>query len=399
MCYKNILLICLLFAVSFGSSAQVPERRPSLGLVLSGGSALGIAHIGVLKVMEEAGLRPDYITGTSMGSIIGGFYALGYSADSLLKICKAVNWDLILSNKVPQNRIIYPEKKHFNNSIISLPVSFEKLKLPSGMISGQQIENYLSFYGWPAADISDFSKLPIPFACVATDLLTVKQVVLRKGYLPDAMRASSAIPSLFSPLRIDTAILSDGGFLRNFPALEVKEMGADIIIGSYTAFHPATEEELGDLTGIVKQIVMSRSIEDFEENKGLVDYLISPKLKGISSLDFNAADSLFNRGYKAALPFKDKLIKLADSLDKYGIQKPLEGILNKQYYSFDRIDITGNTLIPDSEIIGILNIRTGEKVDKFKLSEVMDLLYGKEWFEKVKYRIEPRNDSLILIID
>jgi len=96
MCYKNILLICLLFAVSFGSSAQVPERRPSLGLVLSGGSALGIAHIGVLKVMEEAGLRPDYITGTSMGSIIGGFYALGYSADSLLKICKAVNWDLIL---------------------------------------------------------------------------------------------------------------------------------------------------------------------------------------------------------------------------------------------------------------------------------------------------------------
>ncbi|HQG63193.1 MAG TPA: patatin-like phospholipase family protein, partial [Bacteroidales bacterium] len=146
MCYKNILLICLLFAVSFGSSAQVPERRPSLGLVLSGGSALGIAHIGVLKVMEEAGLRPDYITGTSMGSIIGGFYALGYSADSLLKICKAVNWDLILSNKVPQNRIIYPEKKHFNNSIISLPVSFEKFKLPSGMISGQQIENYLSFY-------------------------------------------------------------------------------------------------------------------------------------------------------------------------------------------------------------------------------------------------------------
>ncbi|HOU02185.1 MAG TPA: patatin-like phospholipase family protein [Bacteroidales bacterium] len=399
MCYKNILLICLLFAVSFGSSAQVPERRPSLGLVLSGGSALGIAHIGVLKVMEEAGLRPDYITGTSMGSIIGGFYALGYSADSLLKICKAVNWDLILSNKVPQNRIIYPEKKHFNNSIISLPVSFEKLKLPSGMISGQQIENYLSFYGWPAADISDFSKLPIPFACVATDLLTVKQVVLRKGYLPDAMRASSAIPSLFSPLRIDTAILSDGGFLRNFPALEVKEMGADIIIGSYTAFHPATEEELGDLTGIVKQIVMSRSIEDFEENKGLVDYLISPKLKGISSLDFNAADSLFNRGYKAALPFKDKLIKLADSLDKYGIQKPLEGILNKQYYSFDRIDITGNNIIPDSEIIGILNIRTGEKVDKFKLSEGMDLLYGKAWFEKVKYRIEPRNDSLILIID
>ena len=170
-------------------------------MVLSGGGALGIAHVGVLKVMEEAGLRPDYITGTSMGSIIGGLYALGYNADSLHKICKSVNWDLIMLNTIPQNRIIYHEKKHFNNSIISLPVLSKKIKLPSGMISGQQIENYLSYYGWPAADINDFSKLPIPFACVATDLLTVKNIVLRKGYLPDAMRASSTIPSVFSPIK------------------------------------------------------------------------------------------------------------------------------------------------------------------------------------------------------
>jgi NTE family protein len=334
-----------------------------------------------------------------MGSIIGGFYALGYSADSLHKICKAVDWDLILSNSIPQNRIIFSEKKHFNNSIISLPVSLKKIKLPSGLISGQQIENYLSFYGWPAADISDFSSLPIPFACVATDLMTVKNIVLRKGYLPDAMRASSAIPSLFSPLRIDTALLSDGGIIRNFPAIEVKEMGADIIIGSYTSFHPATEEELGNVTGIVKQVVMSRSIEDYEENKKLTDFLVTPKLKGISSLDFNAADSLVARGYKAALPFKQKFIKLADSLNKLGNQKPFAGILDKQYYSFDRIEIRGNKIIPDWQIKGVLDIKTGDKVDKFKLYEGIELLYGKAWFDKVKYKIEPRYDSLILIID
>ncbi len=396
---RFILFVLISIIFHFTAAAQDIAQRPRLGLVLSGGGALGIAHVGVLKVMEEAGLRPDYITGTSMGSIIGGFYALGYNADSLHKICKAVNWDLIMLNTIPQNRIIYHEKKHFNNSIISLPVSFKKIKLPSGMISGQQIENYLSYYGWPAADINDFSKFPIPFACVATDLHTVKNIVIRKGYLPDAMRASSAIPSVFSPIRIDTTLLSDGGSIRNFPAFEAKEMGADIIIGSYTSFHPATEEELQNVTGIVKQIVMARSIEDFEENKSLVNYLILPELKGISSLDFNATDSLIERGYRAALPFKEKFVKLADSLNRLGTQEALPDILHKQLYSFDRIEITGNKIIPDRQILGILNVKPGEATEKSKLSEGIDLLFGKAWFDKVKYKIEPRNDSLILIID
>ena len=394
-----VLHILILTIFQFTAVAQNNIQRPRLGLVLSGGGALGIAHVGVLKVIEEAGLRPDYITGTSMGSIIGGLYALGYNADSLHKICKSVNWDLIMLNTIPQNRIIYHEKKHFNNSIISLPVLSKKIKLPSGMISGQQIENYLSYYGWPAADINDFSKLPIPFACVATDLLTVKNIVLRKGYLPDAMRASSAIPSVFSPIRIDTTLLSDGGSIRNFPAIEVKEMGADIVIGSYTAFRPATEEELQNITGIVKQIVTAKSIKDYEENKPFVNYLIVPDLKDISSLDFNATDSLVERGYRAALPFKEKFIKLADSLNRLGPQQPLPEILNKQLYTFDKIEITGNEIIPDRQILGVLDVKPGEETDKSKLSEGIDLLFGKAWFDKIKYKIEPRNDSLILIID
>ena len=128
--------------------------------------------------MEEAGLRPDYITGVSMGSIIGGLYSLGYSADSLHKIFKSINWKLMLSNKIPENKVIFLEKKHFNNSIISLPLSSRKVILPSGLINGQQVENTLSFYAWPAADINDFSKLPIPFMCVATDIITYKKVDL-----------------------------------------------------------------------------------------------------------------------------------------------------------------------------------------------------------------------------
>ena len=397
--FKTVLITCCFYYHSLSVLAQDSQPRPKIGLVLSGGGAHGIAHLGVLKVMEEAGLRPDFITGTSMGSIIGGFYSIGYSADSLHNLLNAIDWNLILSNKIPENKIIFPEKDFFHNSIISLPVFYSKVKLPSGLISGQQIENTLSYYAWPAADINDFSKLPIPFICVAADLITIRKVDLKSGYLPDAMRASSAIPTVFAPLKIDTALFTDGGLICNFPAREVKEMGADIIIGSYTGFQPFGEKDLQSADGIIKQISFSRSIADFSEQKKLVDFLILPDLKGFSLLDFSRVDSLFQRGYKAALPFKEYFSKLADSLNQYGNQKPVANILNKYYYSFDKIEITGNKNIPDWQIIGVLDIDTGEPVDKSRLYERIELLYGKAWFDKVKYRIEPRNDSLILIID
>jgi len=389
---------CLLLPLS-GAVAQVSQNRPKVGLVLSGGGSHGIAHIGVLKVMEEAGLRPDFITGTSMGSIIGGYYALGYSADSLIKILKTMNWNILLSNKIPQNIIKFSEKRYFDNSIMSLPVSSRKVRLPSGLISGQLIENSLSFYAWPAADIKEFSKLPIPFMCVGADLITVRKVDLKTGYLADAMRASSAIPTVFAPIKIDTALLTDGGLISNFPAVEAKEMGADFIIGSFVGFHQFDENELQNLTGIIKQIGFSRSFEDYGNQKKLVNIMILPVIKNISVLDFSPVDSIVEIGYKAALPFKECFKKLADSLNRYGKQEPLPFILDKKDYAFDRIEIHGNKIIPDWQILGVLDISAGEKVDKYKLYNKIELLYGMNSFEKVKYRIEPRGDSLILVID
>ena len=134
------------------------RERPTVGLVLSGGGAHGMAHLGVIKVMEEAGLRPDYITGVSMGSIIGGMYSLGYSGDSLYKILKEMNWQILLSNKIPENKIIFLEKDNYYNNIFSLSISSGKISLPSGLINGQLIENALSYYLWPAANISDFQQ-------------------------------------------------------------------------------------------------------------------------------------------------------------------------------------------------------------------------------------------------
>jgi NTE family protein len=401
--FKLILKISLsalfLISIPVNSESQEINRRPSVGLVLSGGGAHGIAHLGVIKVMEEAGLRPDCITGVSMGAIIGGLYSLGYTADSLYKLLKTTSWNTILSNKIPENKVVFLEKAHFYHSMVSLPLTSKKVKLPSGIISGQQFENTLSFYTWPAADINDFSKLPIPFMCLAADIITFKKIELKSGYLADALRASSAVPSVFTPLKIDTLLLLDGGFIRNFAVDEIREMGANIIIGSYCGFHGLSEDELQSATGIVRQIALFRSLDDFQEQKKLVDVLIEPDTRNFSISDFENVDSLFQKGYEAAKPFKAYFKMLADSLDRIGSQPPLETISNKQYYKFKKIEITGNKIYSDSQIRGVLDIEPETNVDRYQLRDKIELLYGRSWFDKVKYRIVPGNDSLILVID
>ena len=400
---KPVTIICLSFLLLFYSSisinAQDNRERPRVGLVLSGGGAHGIAHLGVIKVMEEAGLRPDLITGVSMGSIIGGLYSLGYSADSLQKILKGINWKVILSNKIPENKVIFLEKEHFANSAISLPLSSRKILLPSGLINGQQAENMLSYLAWPAADINDFSKLPIPFLCVATDIIRYKKVDLKTGYLPDAIRASFSVPSIFTPLKIDSLLLLDGGLIRNFAVTEARDMGADIIIGSYVGFNGYKADKLMTIGGIMEQIAMFRSLDDFEDEKKLVNVLIRPNTNKLSIIQFDNVDSLIQRGYEAALPYKQYFRKLADSLNKIGPQKPIKYILNKKSYIFSRIEITGNRTYSYEQILGILDIKPGQKVDKELLTDRIELLYGKAWFDKVKFRVINRNDSLILNID
>jgi NTE family protein len=400
---KLLLINCLCSVLlpfnALNIKAQPIQKRPQVGLVLSGGGAHGIAHIGVLKVMEEAGLRPDIITGVSMGSIIGGMYSLGYSADSLEKIFKSINWKLILSNKIPENKVIFLEKNHFSNSVVSLPLSSKKVILPSGLINGQQVESLLSFYAWPAADINDFSKLPIPFSCVATDIINYKITDLQTGYLPDAIRASFSVPSIFTPFKIDSLLLLDGGLIRNFAASEALDMGADILIGSYTGFKGYKADKLQSVSGIMEQITLFRSLTDFEEENKLVDVLIKPETEKYSIFAFDDVDSLIRRGYEAALPFKNYFKKLADSLNRIGEQKQIDYILDKTYYTFDKIEINGNKIYSDEQILGVLDIEPGNKTDKYTLTDRIELLYGKAWFDKVKYRVIPRNDSLILAID
>lgn len=396
---KYFFAVVALLMICVAISAQVSPVRPKVGIALSGGGSHGIAHIGILKVMEEAGLYPDLITGVSMGSVIGSHYALGYSPDSLQIALRSIDWNIMLSDKIPENKVIFQEKRYFFNSLISLPLGGGSFNLPSGLINGQQIDNMLNYYLWPAADIDDFSKLPIPFLCLGTDILSARKIVLDKGYLPKAVRGSMAIPSVFTPVWIGPNLIVDGGVVRNIAVSELKEMGADIIIGSYVGFHPKPEERMESVTNIMKQVAMFTSHHDYESEKRFVDILIEPDVNDISSFAFDNVDTLVARGYRAALPFKEEFARIADSLERFGTRPEPESILWKQIYIFNDIEVEGNVRTPKEKILGILDIEPGKVVTKERLNESIELLYGKALFDKITYRIQPRNDDLILVIE
>ncbi len=235
MMQRFYVILSIILFFFFQTLAQEPSKRPKVGLVLSGGGAKGLAHIGVLRAMEKAGLTPDYITGTSMGSIVGGLYAIGYSADEIDSIVSTVDWDELLTNEIPLSDIAIEEKEYYGRYIAELPIEGVKVSLPKGLIEGQKLTELLTRLTRPAHGISDFSKFPIPFACVAANIETGLPEVLNKGFLPEAIRASMSIPTVFTPIEIDDKLLVDGGLVRNFPVQEVLDMGADIVIGVFVS--------------------------------------------------------------------------------------------------------------------------------------------------------------------
>jgi NTE family protein len=223
------LLICL-FSSSIAFAQIAEKKRPKIGLVLAGGGAKGLAEVGVIKVLEEAGIRPDYITGTSIGSIVGGLYASGYSVDDLYALAKEIDWNYYFNDDIARIHSPVIERDDHDKYLLSFPVEDKKVKLPRGAVIGKKISLLLSRLTINAHECTDFDDLPIPFRCVATNFATGEAVVLSKGSLADAMRASMSIPSVFEPVVIDGQLLIDGASARNMPVQDVIDMGADIVI-------------------------------------------------------------------------------------------------------------------------------------------------------------------------
>ena len=277
------------------------NERPKVGLVLSGGSAHGIAHIGVLKVLEEQGVHVDYITGTSMGAIMGGLYSMGLSASEIEKITREQDWSKLLATEVPLRDIAPSEKYYHNRFPLTMEFRDGGLKLPQGFFNSQKLDLELNRLFGPAYQVNDFDSLPIPFKCMAVNIETGEIEILDKGFLGNAVRSSMAIPSVFSPVERDEKLLVDGGLIRNFPVEEVLEMGADIVIGVYVGSRLEEKEKLNNLVEILNQSAFMMGILDSEEQKKLVDVLIEPDVKEMPSFGFDKTDVLIREGYIAAM--------------------------------------------------------------------------------------------------
>ena len=239
-----------------------PGPRPKIGLVLSGGGAKGLAHIGILKAIDSAGLKVDYITGTSMGSIIGGLYAIGYSADTIEKIAKSIDWDLLLSNQSSMRSMIMDEKDEYGKYIIELPWVNHWFRFSTGVIEGEELWLKFSELFRPVYNIKDFSKFSIPFRCIATDISTGEAVELDSGEIVKAVRASMAIPSIFTAVEYGGHKLVDGGVVRNFPVTDVRKMGADIVIGDNVAGPLRSPDQVTNALQVLLQVAFFREAAD-----------------------------------------------------------------------------------------------------------------------------------------
>ena len=387
---KRVLLTILILFSHFTLFAQNKDddNRPKIGLVLSGGGAKGFAYIGVLKAMEEAGIRPDYITGTSIGSIIGGLYAIGYTPDQLDTLIRAVDWNVVLSNNVPLPYISFEEKEYYNRYLITLPFVDKKLTLPSGIIEGQMLSDLLNLVTWPAMKYDSFDEFPIPFRCIATDVSTGKTIVFKSGSLANALRASMSIPSAFTAVDLDTTLVVDGGILDNFPVREVRKMGADFVIGFNVSSGLANAKDIGSLAGILTQISMFESLKRMNQDVDSSDFYIKLDLEGYETADFGSTKQILAIGDKIGKENEQRFKDLAKELDI----KPKEHEyikLKPDSIMIGEITVTGNVLVPKKLILSKLNIPIGRPVSQEEVEDGILRVYGIYSFKKVVYNIQP----------
>jgi len=394
---KLLTIIILLFTSSvLFSQKACDEKDIKVGLVLSGGGAKGFAHVSVLKVLEEAGVRVDYIGGTSMGAIVGALYASGYSANQLDSIVKSVDFNKILSNELPRKSKPFYEKDDGEKYALTLPIRQRNVGIPKAISEGQNVLNLLTELTQNVNGIHDFSKLPIPFLCIATNLETGTQEVLTEGFLPLAIKASGSFPTLLGPVEIDGKLLTDGGVVNNFPVEEVKAMGPNVIIGVDIQHGLSDKKELNSAVKILNQIVGFQMYNSLESKYDLVDILIKPDLENYSVLSFDkvgeilkAGDSAGRANFKqleeiAKCQIKKESIKINPSKDKI--------------FHISSIEITGNKNYTRAYILGKLNWKNQDSTSYSQFVQSINNLSATGNFEIVQYEIDETEKGSVLKI-
>ncbi|TMU55309.1 patatin-like phospholipase family protein [Flagellimonas algicola] len=379
---KNVLLLIF---VLMGVLGRSQEESPKVGLVLSGGGAKGMAHIGALKVIDEAGIKIDYIGGTSMGAIVGALYASGYSAKELDSIFRVTNFTELIQDNVPRGAKTFYEKEDSERYALGLPFTNFNVSFPQAISGGQNIYNELVRLLFHVKDIQDFGSLPIPFLCVATNVETGEEVLLDRGYLPEAIMASGTFPSLFEPSEIEGEVLIDGGVVNNYPIDEIKALGADIIIGVDVQHGLATRESLESATEILLQINNYRTVRDMKKKAQQTDIYIRPDIDDFSVIDFDRSLEIVESGEIAAYT---QLKALKDIAAKQQITPtPKKRIAVKDSLVINRLILEGNDRYTRGYIKGKLRLNLAEKVAFEKLKQGINNLSATGNFKAIRYEL------------
>ena len=425
-----VTIVCVLLTLPLlAKEVKDIGRRPKVALVLCGGGAKGAAHVGVIKALEESGVEVDMVLSTSIGGIVGGMYAIGYDSHKMDSLFRNVDWSHLLSNNIPRREVSFYKKLMDDKYLFKVPFStlYDRnnrevrqnakdadasknpamAMFPSGLVNGQNVFNLLTTLSGGYQDSLDFKKdLPIPFVCIATDLSTGKQVILDKGYLPMAIRATMAIPGYFTPVDIDGKVLVDGGMVNNFPTDVAKEMGADIIIGVNIQNDLRQKEELNSLPPIFNQIIGLMGYERFNENLKLADVLVEPDVSnyGMFSFTRQAVDTLIINGYAAGEASKKSFEAIAQLQKKYPQKTGSKKVapareIGKKSFKVSEIVINGVTESDARWLLRRAGLKVGDVITGDDISRAIDVFYGTGAFKSVSYKLQKTaigKDRLVL---
>lgn len=405
---KKVLCVFLLF---FIVSQVFAGERKKVAVVLGGGGAKGVAHIGVLKVIEEVGIPIDYVVGTSMGAIVGGLYSIGYTPAEIDSIVKEQDWAMLLSDRIERSSQSFPEKELSERYILSLPFGREKKdRVIKGVIKGQNLQNLFSNLTIGYHDAVDFSSFRRSFACVAVDVVKGEEYVFTQGSLPVAMRASMAIPAVFAPVRLDSMVLIDGGLNNNYPADVARRMGAEVIIGvDLGTSDLKVLKGLNTPGDVIGQIIALHGVEKYENNKEITDVLLRPNLSPYNAASFtpSALDTMTRRGEKEARAKLDELIALKQKIgvaedfspEKKALrQEPIAG--GDEVIYIRSIRFEGIEHRDEKWLLSLCKLKENTSVTIRQLQKAMDIMIGTDLYANVSYKLSGVNqDELHLIAE
>jgi NTE family protein len=388
------MALCAAFALPVQSAETEGARmdRPRIGLALSGGGARGAAHVGVLRVLEEMRIPIDYIAGTSMGSIIAGLYASGMTPDEIADALKIMDWEHIFNDKPPREERSFHRKRDDDLYLVKAKPGYSdgEIKLPSGLIQGQKFDLALRKLALRASNINDFDRLPIPYRAVASDIGTGESIVLSKGDIALAMRASMAVPGAFAATKIDGRTLVDGGITNNLPINVVRDMGADIVIAVDISTPLMKPEDVHNVLKITQQLagIMTRTNTE-QQIASLTDrdVLIVPDLADITSGDFVRASEAVAAGRAAADAQRADLAHLSLSDAEFRAHLAARGKPVSTEPIIDFVRIENHSRVADGMIRERLTIQEGKPLDTVQLEKDIGNIYGLELFENVGYSV------------